>query len=145
MSHMQPIPAAVLNVFQDMDTKHQHTLLNIRALIFEVAQNDPRIGLIEEALRWGEPAYITTQKKTGSPIRLSIDKASCLPALFFNCKTSLVEGFRAQFGGSLRFVKNRAIILDGEGDQYKAALVICIAAALSYHLRDQSAGHCAGH
>lgn len=136
MSYFQPLPTAVLNAFRSMDTEHQNTLLNTRELVFEVAQNDPRIGSIEETLRWGEPAYITTREKTGSTIRLSVEKATGLPALFFNCKTSLVEEFRVQFSGSLSFVKNRAIILDGEGDQFKIALRICIAAALTYHLRD---------
>lgn len=136
MSHMQPIPAVVLNAFQEMDAEHKDILFTIRELILDVAQNDPRIGQVEETLRWGDPAYITTKKKAGSTIRLSNEKSSGRPALFFNCKTSLVEEFRAQFGRSLTYVKNRAVILDGEGEQYEAALRLCIAAALTYHLND---------
>lgn len=136
MSHMQPIPAVVLNASQEMDAEHKDILFTIRELIFDVAQNYPSIGQVEETLRWGEPAYITTKKKAGSTIRLSIEKSSERPALFFNCKTSLVDEFRAQFGRSLTYVKNRAVILDGEGEQYEAALRICIAAALTYHLND---------
>lgn len=136
MSHMQTIPALVLSAFQEMDAEHKDTLFTIRELIFDVAQHDPRICQIEETLRWGEPAYITTKKNAGSTIRLSIEKSSGRPALFFNCKTSLVEEFRALFGRSLTYVKNRAVILDGEGEQFEAALRNCIAAALTYHMDD---------
>ncbi len=135
MSLTQSIPTPVLQVFQDFDAADRTTLLSIRELIFEVAANDPRIGSIEETLRWGEPAYVTTKNKTGSTIRLSIERNTGKPALFFNCKTSLVEEFRQQFGGSLTYVKNRAVILDDEGVEYIATLKMCIAAALTYHLR----------
>lgn len=136
MSYMQSIPTGVLQVFQQIPTKPREALLDARDLIFEVAGGDPRIGTVEEDLRWGEPAYITSQMKSGSTIRLGIEKGSGMPAIFFNCKTSLVEEFRQQFGGLLRYSKNRAVILDNADHQQTAALKICIAAALTYHLRD---------
>lgn len=136
MSYMRRIPTQVLQTFQQVPSTHRKTLLDVRELIFEVAQDDPRIGVIEETLRWREPAYVTSQNKTGSTIRLGIEKGSGMPALFFNCKTTLVEEFRQQFGGALRYAKNRAVILDNEDGQDTAALKICIAAALKYHLRD---------
>lgn len=136
MSLMQSIPTPVLRAFQEIAPAHRKALLDVRELIFEVANNDPRVGPIEETLRWGEPAYITSKNKTGSTIRLSIEKVSGMPALFFNCKTTLVEEFRQQFGGLLAYSKNRAVILDGECDQHKSALKTCIATALTYHLRD---------
>ena len=136
MSYMRRIPTQVLQTFQQVPSTHRKTLLDVRELIFEVAQDDPRIGVIEETLRWGEPAYVTSQNKTGSTMRLGIEKGSGMPALFFNCKTTLVEEFRQQFGGALRYAKNRAVILDNEDGQDTAALKICIAAALKYHLRD---------
>ena len=109
MNNMQSMSTHVLEAFQQVPSTHRKTLFDVRELIFEVAQDDPRIGGIEETLRWGEPAYITSQNKTGSTIRLGIEKGSGMPALFFNCKTNLVEEFRQQFGGALRFAKNRAV------------------------------------
>jgi hypothetical protein len=135
MNQINAIPTAVRDAFQGIDQPHRDILLNLREMIFEVAAEDDQIGQIEETLRWGEPAYITQKKKTGSTIRLAIEKASGTPAVFFNCKTTLVEEFREKFGGSLSYVKNRAVLLDGEGETFEAALKICIAAALSYHLR----------
>ena len=87
MSLMQSIPTPVLEVFQSIDANHRETLLDVRELIFDVVAGDFRIGLIEETLRWGEPAYVTTKNKTGSTIRLNIEKNTGMPALFFNCKT----------------------------------------------------------
>lgn len=135
MSLMQSIPAPVLQAFKKIAPAHRNALLDVRQLIFEVANNDPRIGQIEETLRWGEPAYITSKNRTGSTIRLSIEKSTGMPALFFNCKTNLVEEFRQQFGSTLTYSKNRAVVFDSEDGQHSSALKICIAAALTYHLR----------
>jgi hypothetical protein len=135
MSLMQSIPAPVLQAFKEIAPAHRNALLDVRQLIFEVANNDPRIGQIEETLRWGEPAYLTTTNRTGSTIRLSIEKNTGMPALFFNCKTTLVEEFRQQFGNTLTYSKNRAVVIDRDDSQHSSALKICIAAALTYHLR----------
>ncbi|MFK8033668.1 MAG: DUF1801 domain-containing protein [Hyphomicrobiales bacterium] len=135
MSDMPIIPTNVSPAFQLFPPEHRDTLLEMRELIFEVARTDPRIGVVLEELRWGEPAYITANKKTGSTIRLGIEKASGLPALFFICSTSLVEDFRIQFGELLTYSKNRAVLIDRNDSQHKSALGMCIASALTYHLR----------
>lgn len=134
MSRMQTIPPHVFQVFDTIPKAHRQTLLQVRELIFDVAARDPRIGEIEETLRWGEPAYVTSKGKTGSTIRLSIESVSGQPALFFNCKTTLVEEFRQKFGATLRYSKNRAIFLDDDIAVLGPALKSCIAAALTYHL-----------
>ena len=132
MSDTTPIPNDVLAAYETIEPTHRAALLMVRDMIFEVAGADPRIGSVDEALRWGEPAYLTSQCKSGSTIRLGIEKTSGQPALFFNCKTTLVEEFRGQFGDALRYVKNRAVLIDGDAD---VALRQCIASALTYHLR----------
>ena len=134
MNDMSPLPSPVSAVFNSFEPAQRHTLLQVRELIFEVAREDTRIGEVEETLRWGEPAYITTKKKTGSTIRLAIEKESSKPAIFFNCKTTLVEEMRARFGRQFCYSKNRAILLSDLGDTDKAALGFAIGAALSYHL-----------
>lgn len=130
------MPAAVAQCFDQIRPQHRARLLKLRDQIFETATADCRIGAIEEALRWREPAYLTSVSKSGSTIRLGIDKASTHPALFFNCQTNLVETFRQQFGTTLRFVKNRAVLLDAATSETDTALRHCIHAALTYHLRD---------
>lgn len=135
MSQMHPLPTPVLAVFQTLEQTDRETLLAVRELIFDVAAQDPRIGPIDEALRWGEPAYLTTQGKTGSTIRLGIEKLSGKPAIFFNCKTTLVEEFRQKFGSELAFSKNRAILIEGDVVKLSTLLKSCIASALCYHTR----------
>ncbi|WP_425039797.1 DUF1801 domain-containing protein [Primorskyibacter sp. S187A] len=128
-------PAMVADVFAQIETPYRDVLMDTRKLIFDVAASDPRIGALEETLRWGEPAYVTTRKKTGSTIRLGVAKASGTPALFFNCQTRIVEEMRVRFGTELTYEKNRAILLDEKGLAAPDALGIAIAAALTYHLR----------
>lgn len=135
---MQAIPAPILPAFEKYPPQQRATLVILRKMILDVAQTDPRIGEIEEALRWGEPAYLTSQTKAGSTIRLGVEKTSGVPALFFNCNTTLVEGFRQQFDTELRYSKNRAVLVDKTEGKTGDALRICIAAALTYHLRDKS-------
>lgn len=129
-----PMPEAITAAFQCFSPKHRPIMATLRGLIFDVATADPRVGALEETLRWGEPAYLTTQTKAGSTIRLGVDKASALPALFFNCNTTLVEDFRSQFDGVLTFSKNRAILVEPAAFD-PIPLRLCIAAALTYHLR----------
>lgn len=129
------IPPEVQAPFDRIAPAPRKTLLDIREMVFDVAQQDPCIGPLDEGLRWGEPAYLTTKTKTGSTVRLGIEKTTQTPAVFFNCQTTLVEGFRAQFGNTLRYSKNRAVLIrDLEGDE-RPALRLCLHAALTYHLR----------
>ncbi|WP_284369922.1 hypothetical protein [Sulfitobacter pacificus] len=138
IKNMPAVPPDILPAFEKFGARQRAVLLTLRQMIFDVAQSDPRIGSLEEALRWGEPAYLTSQNKTGSTIRLGVEKTSGLPALFFNCNTSLVEGFRQQFGNALKYSKNRAVLVDTAEGQTNDALRLCIAAALTYHLRKKT-------
>jgi hypothetical protein len=136
MNDNPPIPAGVAAAFAQFPSTHRDTLLKLRELIYNVAASDPRIGGLDEALRWGQPAYLTAQKKTGSTIRLGIEKTTGQPALFFNCNTTLIEDLREKFGTTLRYSKNRAVLIDSDDDQLETALAVGIASALTYHLRD---------
>ncbi|WP_439143499.1 DUF1801 domain-containing protein [Planktotalea sp.] len=133
---MPPIPSPVSAAYERFETAQRDTLLKARALIFEVAREDKNIGELEEVLRWGEPAYITSKKKTGSTIRLAVEKQSGQPAIFFNCQTTLVGDMRSRFGTELTYSKNRAILLASLDDTIKSALKFAIGAALTYHLRN---------
>ena len=135
MTQPTPMPPDVQAVFASLPLPQRGTLLSLRDLIFEVAAAHPRVGQLEEALRWGEPAYLTPQTKSGSTIRLGVDKASGKAALFFNCNTHLVEQFRLQFGDELTYSKTRAVLIDAADALPVAPLRLCIASALLYHTR----------
>jgi len=127
-------PPEVAEVFNTYPTPIRSKLLAIRQLIFESAAATEGVGSITETLKWGEPAYLTVETKAGSSIRLGWKPS--MPgffAIYFNCRTSLVETFRRLFSDRLSFEGNRAIILKESDDLEEMALGICIAMALSYH------------
>lgn len=106
-------------------------LLFLRQLILESAAEMDDIGEVEETLKWGEPSYLT---KPGSTIR--IDWKESAPeqyAIYFHCRTTLIETYRELYGDQFSFDGNRAIIF-GEGDEIPIdALKHCISLALVYH------------
>ena len=114
-------------------------LLKLRGLIFETAMATPGVGAIEETLKWGQPAYLTSETGSGSTIRLDAVKAGG-GALYFHCQGGLIESFREIYGGALRFQGQRAILLDDAAPLPEAMLRHCIALALTHHLRKKSSG-----
>ena len=103
--------------------------------MLETAAGIPEVGELEEALRWGEPAYLTPSG-TGSTIRLGpVRGMSDEFALFFNCQTTLVETFRQWFPQGLRFEGNRSIVFRVDEPLPAEAVAECVEAALTYHRR----------
>ena len=106
----------------------------LRKLILDTAKTTKGVGAVEEALKWGQPSYLTTESKSGSTIR--IDQVKAVPnqyAVYFHCQTNLVETFRELYP-KLRYGGNRSILLDAADDAPEAALRHCVALALTYHL-----------
>ena len=132
---MKPFASpAVAQAFDAYPPNIRRKLLALRALIFKTAAITPGVGKLEETLKWGEPAYLTSQSRSGSTIRLGWPKAR--PghyAMYFNCQTNLVETFRTLFPGEFGFEGRRAIVL-AEADAVPTdAIAFCIGAALTYH------------
>lgn len=105
-------------------------LLFLRQLIFDTASE---IGIedLEEALKWGEPSYLT---KNGSTVRIAWQMS--FPneyGIFFNCKTSLVDIFKEVYRGQFQFEGNRAILFNLDDVIPVDELKHCIALSLSYH------------
>jgi hypothetical protein len=110
-------------------------LLALRKLIFDTAKATKGVGALEEALRWGQPSYLTPASKSGSTIRIDQVKASPGQyAIYFHCQTDLVETFRELYP-KLSYSGNRAILLDAAKKMPETELRHCVALALTYHLR----------
>ncbi len=121
---------AVADIFKKYSPEMRKKLLFLRTLIFETAA-DLDIGEIEETLKWGEPSYIAKQ---GSTIRMDwkpLDPEHY--ALYFNCKTTLVETFEALYGNLFCYQGNRAIIFTRLELIPVKQLKHCIALTLQYH------------
>ncbi len=139
---MKPIRnPQVAEVFDRYPPKFRRKLLALRELILETAAATEGVGELEETLKWGEPAYLTSKTKSGSTIRIDWkEKAPDQYAMYFHCQTSLVSEFRERFSGELEFDGNRAIVFGANDRIPKRSLKSCIAAALTYHLDKKGRG-----
>ncbi|MES2584779.1 MAG: DUF1801 domain-containing protein [Pseudomonadota bacterium] len=127
---------SVAQVFETYPQAARKRLLALRELIFRTAAATDGVGELEETLKWGEPAYLTAQSKSGSTIRIAWNKKSPLQyGIYFNCQTTLVETFKTMFPGEFTFEGNRAIVFDVTNTVPTETLAFCIAAALTYHRR----------
>jgi hypothetical protein len=129
---LPPIPTEVAAAFARWPADVQDCARRLRALIFAVAE-ERGVGPLTETLKWGEPAYLADTSKSGSTIRLGRVPGRPGAALLFNCRTSLIEGFRRDFASLFHFDGNRALILDPDSHPDEAALALCIGRALTYH------------
>ena len=100
-------------------------LLSLRARILAVALREGI--MLEEALRWGQPAYLAPK---GSTLRLGLPKTGGY-AIYTHCQTTLMDGFRA-ICPELRFEGTRAVHF-AVGEALPTALDTLIKAALTYH------------
>jgi hypothetical protein len=131
--------AAVARAFAAYPPDLRRRLLELRGLILDTAAATPGVGELEETLKWGEPAYLTSASKSGSSLRLGPVRSSpSRYALYFNCKTTLVDTFRTRFPVELRYEGNRAIVLEAGQAPPLDTLSFCIQAALIYHRRKSS-------
>lgn len=125
---MRAVPPPVEAAFARYPAEARARLDCIRSLILRVAE-EAQAGPVEEALRWGEPAYLAPK---GSTIRLGMAKTG-EAALFVNCRTTLIEDFKPMAPEVMRLEGNRAVLLDDMCDE--TALALLIRRALTWHRR----------
>src|SRR4051812_22838464 len=101
----------VADAFNAYPTLLRKRLLSLRQLIFDTAAQTKGVGKLEETLKWGEPAYVTSETKSGSTIRIDQKKyKEGYYAIYFNCQTNLVDTFREIFPNEFKLEGNRAIV-----------------------------------
>ena len=137
---MQPFEnPAVEQVFKAYPAAVRRKLMALRELIFRAAASTDGVGPLEETLKWGEPAYLTSRTGSGSTIRIDWKRAAPTQyAMYFNCRTNLVDTFRTMFPGEFAFEGERAIVFEAAKPVPRDALAVCIAAALTYHRRKRA-------
>ena len=125
---MTKMPDPVKAVFETFPKSERVRLSKTRKLLFSITKSS-ETGPLTETLKWGQPSYLTEVTGAGSTVRLGLYKGQA--AVFFNCQTTLVESFRADFPEAFSYVGNRTVLLDAASDEQ--ALGICLARALTYH------------
>ena len=129
---------AVDKVFAAYPQPAKAKLLALRRLILATAKATRGVGRIEEALKWGQPSYLTPETKSGSTVRID-HVAGKQVAIYFHCQTDLVATFRELYPDQWSYGGNRCILLSAEDKVDEAALRHCIALALTYHLNKRRA------
>src|SRR5690606_2522937 len=122
--------AEVEAVFASYPERPRRRLFELRQLVFDVADDLPGGGPVQETLKWGEPAYLTPTTKAGSTLRLGwkAQRPGCY-SMFVHCRTSLVDTFRLSFP-ELHCIDDREVRFLAS-ESVPAAARDCIALALT--------------
>ena len=123
----------VAEIFDTYPKHMRNKLIFLRQLVFDVAAEAEDVGDVEETVKWGEPSYVT---KGGSTIRM--DWKRSVPeqyAMYFHCKTKLVDTFKELYRDTFKFDGNRAIVFDKDDEIAINELKHCILLSLTYHRR----------
>jgi len=121
----------VVKLIQSYPNPINKKLLDLRKLIIDVALQMDERGELQETFKWGEPSYLSPQ---GSTIR--IDRKKSNPdqyAMYFNCRTKLVDTFKEIYADTFKFEGNRAIIFQKDDEIPLEEVKHCISLALIYH------------
>jgi hypothetical protein len=120
----------VAEVFEKYPQSVQKKMMFCRQLNLDTA-SDEGIENLEETLKWGEPSYLV---KGGSTIRIDWKKSNSKQyAMYFHCKTKLVDTFKEINHDVFRFEGNRAIVFDIDDKIQVEALKHCVKLSLTYH------------
>lgn len=128
------MPSDVKLAFAGIPAMPKDALLVVRNLIFQVAASNPAIGNIHETLKWGEPAYLTPDSKSGSTIRLAWKPAQPeMCGIYLNCNTTLIGQMRDIYPDAFAYQTNRAALFPADAPPPGDVLSHCIEMALTYH------------
>ena len=128
--------AAVAAVLDGYPAAVRERLLRLREVIIETAAVTAGVGALQETLKWGQVSYLTPESGSGTTVRIDVDKASGQPAIYVNCQTNLVDGYREVYPEAFAYQGTRAVVIGEKPDE--AALRHVIAQALTYHARKKA-------
>ena len=126
----------VAAVIAEYDDVVRERLLELRALILEVAAETDGVGPLTETLKWNQPAYLTEATRSGTTVR--VDRVRGKPgwvAMLTHCQTSLVDAFRDEHGDAFRYDGERAIEFAPGEPVDVPEIRDQVRAALTYHRR----------
>ncbi|WP_380056399.1 DUF1801 domain-containing protein [Falsihalocynthiibacter sp. SS001] len=123
---------AIAKVFGGFEPDTRAGLLQLRAMIFDVATAEARIGEVSETLKWGQPSYVPKRANVGTPVRLAATDGGF--ALLVHCQTTIVGEFRALFPDVLEYDGNRAVVFRRAADIHADCVSQFIQRALKYKL-----------
>ena len=121
----------VEEVFNSYPENINKKMMLLRQIVLETADEIDNIKSIEETLKWGEPSYLT---ESGSTIRMDWKKSKPDQyAMYFHCKTKLVDTFKELYKDKFNFEGNRAIVFNIKDKVPVNELKHCVSLSLTYH------------
>lgn len=133
MSAVPEAPDAITRAIANAPEEVQPGLWALRALVLETAASLPKVGRVEECLKWGQPAFTTPETKSGSTLRLGCPKTGGF-ALYAHCQSNIISSFAEAFPGLDKIEGNRAVHFSDASQIDPARHGQLIAHALQYHL-----------
>ena len=109
----------------------------MRNLILQTADSLPEIGPVEEALRWGQPSYIS---RKGTPLRLGVPKSARF-GLFVHCQSRVIPNYLEHYPAWDRVEGTRALLFDHPNQIEPLRHGWLIRHALTYKVKAVKAGH----
>ncbi|MEI6204274.1 MAG: DUF1801 domain-containing protein [Enhydrobacter sp.] len=126
---------AVAAVFGAYPANLRRQLMTLRELVFQTAARTKGVGALSEALKWGQPSYLTTETGSGTTVRIDCLRKGDGYAIYFHCQSGLVGQFMELYPDTFRYEGKRAIVFDARDKVPVKALRHCIGLALTHHLR----------
>jgi len=126
---------AVAAVFETYPRGLRHRLMALRKLIFEVAAATEGVGKLTETLKWGQPSYLTLETRSGSTVRIDRVRKADGYAIYFHCRSGLIDRFREAYPDMFRCEGKRALLFEERERLPLRALRHCIGLALTHHRR----------
>lgn len=123
--------AEVGHAFSLFSRAGRQRLLRVRQRIFDLAAGVEAVGAIQESLKWGEPSYVSTKRKCGTPIRLRL-AADDTFGLSVHCQTSIIAELKKAHPG-LRYDGSRSLLLPVAVEPPVEVIDQLIRLALTYH------------
>jgi len=131
------VPKQTRDTLSGLPDHLKEKLFSLRELILETAVENPAIGPLEETLKWGEPAFLTSATKAGTTVRINRhNKDNNQYAIYVHCQTDLLDRYRQLYSDTLTFDGDRAVVFNIAEKPPLEAVKHCIAMALTYHLKD---------
>lgn len=131
--HTTAIPPQVMAVYDTYPDAVRAALLNVRSLLLKEAEK-LKVGPIEETLKWGEPAYLTSTSKAGSTIRLAWKPGTPEFAnIYVNCQTDLVSEVRSHFPDAFSYTGRRCMGINLNTPFPEFPVQAALSLALTYH------------
>ncbi len=121
----------VKEIFKAYPENIRNKMMFLRQIVLDTAAEIESIKSIEEALKWGEPSYLS---KSGSTIRIGWKESKPDQyAMYFHCTTNLVDTFKQLYKDKFNFEGNRAIVFSINDKVPVNELKHCISLSLTYH------------